>query len=62
MSIHPTTTTEEIEFVCNKIKELAANHKEWSTDYEYNPRTNEFIHKNFKKKRNQRKVNSWFQL
>ena len=27
-------TTEEIEFVCNKIKELAANHKEWSTDYE----------------------------
>jgi len=29
MSIHPTTTTEEIKFVCDSIKELAAHHKEW---------------------------------
>jgi selenocysteine lyase/cysteine desulfurase len=36
MSIHPTTTTTEIEFVCNGIKALAENHKSWALDYEYN--------------------------
>jgi len=42
MSIHPTTTTEEIQFVCDSIKELAQNHKDWSKEYKYNPKTNEF--------------------
>lgn len=46
MSIHPTTTSEEIRFVCDSIKELAANHKQWENDYVYNGKTNEFIHKN----------------
>lgn len=45
MSVHPTTTTSEIEFVCEGIKSLAENHKSWSTDYKYNKETNEFIHK-----------------
>ncbi len=44
MSIHPTTTTEEIQFVCESIKAVAANHEEWAKEYEYNPKTNEFIH------------------
>ena len=46
MSIHPTTTSDEIAFVCNSIKELAQNHKTWAQDYEYNKDTNEFIHEN----------------
>lgn len=46
MSIHPTTTSEEIKFVCDAIKALAANHQTWSRDYAYNPKTNEFYHKN----------------
>ncbi len=46
MSIHPTTTDQEITFVCNSIKELAANHESWALDYSYNKNTNEFIHKN----------------
>jgi selenocysteine lyase/cysteine desulfurase len=45
MSIHPTTTTAEIELVCNSIKELAENHKTWALDYQYNKETNEFLHK-----------------
>lgn len=48
MSIHPTTTNEEIEFVCESIKALAENHKEWSKDYDYDKISNEFIHKNAK--------------
>jgi len=45
MSIHPTTTNAELEFVCNSILELAENHKKWSQDYTYNPKTNSFDNK-----------------
>ena len=45
MSIHPTTTTAEIEFVCNGIKEMALNHEIWALDYDYNTTTNEFVNK-----------------
>lgn len=44
MSIHPTTTSAEIEYVCNAIKSLAENHKEWAKEYQYNAETNEFLH------------------
>ncbi|TAF70879.1 MAG: aminotransferase class V-fold PLP-dependent enzyme, partial [Flavobacterium sp.] len=44
MSIHPTTTSAEIEYVCNAIQSLAENHKEWTLDYHYDSETNEFIH------------------
>jgi hypothetical protein len=33
MSIHPTMTNEEIEFIMDGIEELAKNFKEWSEDY-----------------------------
>ena len=45
MSIHPTTTSEEMKFVCDSIKELAVNHKNWENDYVYNGKSNEFVHK-----------------
>lgn len=45
LSIHPTTTNQEIEFVCDSIIDLAENHAEWSLDYEYLKCNNEFIHK-----------------
>ncbi|MBS7230574.1 aminotransferase class V-fold PLP-dependent enzyme [Flavobacterium psychroterrae] len=46
MSIHPTTTDQEIAFVCASIKDLAENHERWALDYSYNKNTNEFVHKN----------------
>ena len=36
MSIHPTTTNEEVRFICEAIKEVAENFEEWSKDYTYN--------------------------
>ena len=45
MSIHPTTTSDEIEYVCDAIKALAENHQTWALDYDYNPETNEFVNK-----------------
>jgi len=46
MSIHPTTTNEEIEFVCESIKAMARHHQDWAKEYRYDKNTNEFIHQN----------------
>lgn len=61
MSIHPTTTSEEIKIVCDSIKALAKEHKEWAADYEYNYKTNEFVHKNAKLQENEM-VKGWFKF
>ncbi len=60
MSIHPTTTNDEIEYICNAIKNLAENHKTWANDYSYNPKTNEFKHKNVNS--NAVSVEKWFDI
>ena len=61
MSIHPTTTNAEIEFVCESIKLLAFNHKKWALDYDYHPTTNEFVNK-LAKPIEDELVKSWFDL
>ncbi|MDD3004164.1 aminotransferase class V-fold PLP-dependent enzyme [Flavobacterium sp.] len=45
MSIHPTTTNAEIQYVIDSIKLMAEHFKDWAEDYEYNKSTNEFVHK-----------------
>lgn len=59
MSIHPTTTDEEIAFVCDSIIALAKNHKNWALEYSYNKDTNEFVHKNATSFEDEL-VKSWF--
>ena len=59
MSIHPTTTSAEIKFVCDSIKALVTNHAEWAADYDYNAGTNEFVHRNAKHLEIQM-VKNWF--
>lgn len=44
MSIHPTTTNDEIRYVCEAVRQLAARHEEWSADYHYDGKSNEFRH------------------
>lgn len=46
MSIHPTTTNQEIEYVCDSIIALAQNHQEWGKDYQYDSKSNTFHHLN----------------
>ncbi|HLW51168.1 MAG TPA: aminotransferase class V-fold PLP-dependent enzyme, partial [Sphingobacteriaceae bacterium] len=45
ISVHPTTTDEEVKQICQAILEIAGNYREWAGDYNYNRSTNEFIHK-----------------
>lgn len=48
MSIHPTQTDEEINFILEAIEAVVLNKEEWAKDYVYHPKTNEFVHKYFK--------------
>lgn len=61
MSIHPTTTSEEIKYVCDSIEALAKHHKEWSKDYTYNPKTNEFVHVDAQNSEKEM-VENWFKI
>lgn len=61
MSVHPTTTSDEIEFVCESIRLLSENHQEWAKDYQYNPKTNEFNHKAVASLEKERVAN-WFTI
>ena len=61
MSIHPTITNKEVLFVCEAIKQVAENNKEWSEDYEYSEVKNDFVHKTSIPSEKSI-VNNWFKL
>ena len=60
LSIHPTLTNEEVDYVCESIKSLAEHFVEWSKDYTYNNQSNEFVHK--LEQSDESYVNDWFEL
>lgn len=60
MSLHPTTSNVELDFVVNAIKQLCRNHMEWGRDYLYNAQTNEYTHVNENKEILYNEVKSWF--
>ncbi|MBK8628209.1 MAG: aminotransferase class V-fold PLP-dependent enzyme [Saprospiraceae bacterium] len=59
MSIHPTMTDAEIEYILESLDALCKHHKEWSNDYIYDIHTNEYKHK---KEQNTEKnlVENWY--
>lgn len=59
MSIHPTITNEEVNFICESIKLTAENFEEWKSDYTYHSASNEFIHKSGVKQE-EALVANWF--
>jgi len=61
MSFHPTMTNEEVEFICDAIEQVSKNIEEWSKDYIYNPRTNEFDYKKGDETIIS-KVKTWFEI
>ena len=42
MSIHPTMSNDELDFIVDALEQLAANFEAWGNDYEYDLHTNEF--------------------
>lgn len=61
LSVHPTITTEELNFICASLKELAVNIKEWSKDYQYEAIKNDYSHKTVTPIEKQL-VKEWFQI
>jgi len=50
LSLHPTMTDEELDFILNAIKEVVRYASEWEKDYMYDIHTNEFHHRSFREK------------
>ena len=42
--MHPTMTTEELEYSLDAIRQIVENIDAWKKDYRYDNHTNEFIH------------------
>lgn len=61
LSVHPTMTDDEIGTVIAALREIRDHATEWSADYIYNRRTNEFTHKDDTGDGMER-VRSWFNL
>ncbi len=61
VSLHPTMTNQDIEYICSAIEQVASNHKELGKDYEYRVSHNEFVHKTYQYDVESR-VEDWFQL
>lgn len=60
VSIHPTTTMKEVEFMLAAIRELIANVEDWKPDYSYDSKTNDFQH--IREIDRQEAVNAWFSI
>ncbi|NJN28052.1 MAG: aminotransferase class V-fold PLP-dependent enzyme [Cyclobacteriaceae bacterium] len=61
MSIHPTMTDSELEYILEGIASVARHAGEWSEDYLYKAEINEFYHKSNEADLSD-SVNSWFAL
>lgn len=58
LSLHPTMTDKELYYIIDAIKQVSVHQPEWKKDYLYNKHTNEFIHKNESKQKDEL-VKSW---
>jgi selenocysteine lyase/cysteine desulfurase len=61
LSIHPTMTNAEIDFMMDAIELTASHFQKWMEDYTYDPETNEYSFKGIEAKE-QGKMKEWFNV
>ena len=61
LSLHPTTTNNEMEYILNALRALRKNIGKWGKEYNYDVHKNEFSHKRFKES-NLKTLRQWFEL
>jgi selenocysteine lyase/cysteine desulfurase len=44
LSLHPTMTDSELDYILEAVAEIVENIDDWGSDYKYDSRTNEFMH------------------
>lgn len=59
LSLHPTMTDAELNLILGAVEKIIENIDEWSKDYNYSSKTNEYNYKNQDDDINSR-INSWF--
>jgi selenocysteine lyase/cysteine desulfurase len=60
-SFHPTTTDEEVRYVCDSIKYIVENIEDLAKEYIHDPMTNEFNHKSFVDS-DEENIKKWFKI
>jgi selenocysteine lyase/cysteine desulfurase len=61
LSIHPTMTDREVDYMIEAVREVALNIEEWGKDYEYDLSRNEFFYRGWKPKTPE-DYRFWFQF
>lgn len=61
LSLHPTITNKELDFVCTSLKELSENIEEWALDYRYDATKNDYVHNTIAPIEREL-VSSWFSI
>ncbi len=61
LSIHPTITDKEVDFICQSLKELHKNIEQWSKDYKYDMNKNDYVHIS-KTSVEKKLVTKWFSI
>jgi len=59
LSVHPTISNSELQYICDSLKALAQNIEQWSKDYIYLADKNDYIHKSLPEF-DQKMVKKWF--
>jgi hypothetical protein len=62
VSIHPTMLDEEVDYLVKAIQELTGHAEEWSEDYRYNKKTNEFDYTGPDVTMYDKQMKEWFQV
>ncbi len=60
VSLHPTMTDNELDYIIDAVKQIQKNIGDWSKDYTYDAGTNEFYHYNEKKYSKEDILKKWF--
>ena len=61
LSLHPTTTNNEVEYILDALQALRKNIGKWGKEYNYDVHKNEFMHKRFMES-NPKILRQWFEL
>ncbi len=60
-SLHPTMTNSELDYLLNAIEDIAFNIDDWSKEYNYSPKTNEYYH-NTHSGNEYNHIKTWFEV
>jgi selenocysteine lyase/cysteine desulfurase len=60
LSLHPTMTDQEVDYILEAVENISKNYQKYIPDYNYDLKTNEFYHKDYKSFESDQIVGKWF--